>query len=130
MRPATALALLALLVAGCGQGPSELEYRQLRPAERLYVERFMVLERARAVALADPARGVALLDSLAATWGDTAEAEARAALPSDPRRAALVQDLMRRLLEAEADSLLLAPHPRRLQAPLPTPAPRPEPDAS
>jgi hypothetical protein len=136
VRHATAVNLLAtglvalLAVLGCDRGPKELEYRQLHPAERLYVERFLVLERARAVALADPARGVALLDSLAVAWGDTAEAQARAALPSDPRRAALVQDLVRRLLEAEADSLLLAPHPRRLQAPLPTPAPRREPGES
>jgi hypothetical protein len=115
-------ALLAVgLVAGCVRDPGPLDVGALRPAERRYVERYVTLERARAVALADPARGVAILDSLAAAWGDTAERMAAVDLPADPRRAARVQELVGRLLAAETDSLLHAPLPRRLRAPLPQP---------
>jgi len=113
----------ALSLAGCGKKPDELRVHDLNAGERQYVERFLILERARAVAMADPVCGTALLDSLAVAWGDTAASVAEAALSRDPRRVALLHDLVRRLLEAEADSLIHAPHPRRLTAPWPQPAP-------
>jgi hypothetical protein len=120
--PAVALALLAplaslTLLASCGE--SALDLDDLTPTEREFVTRFVVLERARAVALAEPAVGTALLDSLAAVWGDSANAAARVQVPSDPARAAAVYDLLGRILVAESDSLVHAPLARRLPAPLP-----------
>ena len=113
---------LALLV-GCQDRAEYLELKDLDAAERQVVERFVVLERARAVALADPPRGAAILDSLAAAWGDSAAQEAEASLTSEPDRAHLIHDLLRRVLVAEQDSLIHAPEPRRLTAPLPAPVP-------
>jgi len=116
---AAALALvLCGLAAGCARRTDTLELAQLSREEREYVQRYVILERARAVALADPALGAALLDSLAVAWGDTADRVAERSLPRDPARAAALHDLVRRLLEAEADSLVFAPLPRRLAAPL------------
>lgn len=112
-----------ILVAACQADPDQITVADLSPGEYQVVERYVVLERARAVALADPAAGVVILDSLAAAWGDSAAVEAEAALPTEPRRAALIDDLIRRLLEAETDSLVHAPEPHRLTAPLPEPAP-------
>ena len=120
--PILLCAILAL-AAGCQDGRDHLELADLDPGERQVVERYVILERARAVSLADPPRGVAILDSLAAAWGDSAGREAEAALPTDPERAEQIHDLMRRLLEAERDSLVYAPEPRRLSAPLPAPVP-------
>ena len=118
----TAAALLLLAVAGCGpEGGRPLRLSDLKPAEREYVTRFVVLERARAVALVDRGTGEALLDSLAAAWGDSSLAGARAALPADPRRQALLHGLLGRILRAEQDSLLDAPRPGRLDSPLPDP---------
>lgn len=118
----TAAALWLLAVAGCApEGGRPLRLSDLTPPERLYVTRFVTLERARAVALVDPGRGEALLDSLAVSWGDSSLAAARAALPADPRRQALLHGLLGRILRAEQDSLLDAPRPGRLGAPLPDP---------
>jgi hypothetical protein len=124
--PVVALTLLALVssltpLASCGK--SALDLDDLTPAEREFVTRFVVLERARAVALAEPAVGTALLDSLAAAWGDSANAVARGQVPALPARAAAVYELLGRLLTAESDSLLHAPLARRLTAPLPQGAP-------
>jgi hypothetical protein len=118
-----AAAVLWLLAgAGCGpQGGRPLRLSDLTPAEREYVTRFVTLERARAVALVDRSRGEALLDSLAVSWGDSSLALAQAALPADPRRQALLHGLLGRILRAEQDSLLDAPRPGRLGAPLPDP---------
>jgi hypothetical protein len=113
----TILILLALLV-GCQDESDQLTLADLTAGERQVVERFIVLERARAVALANPALGAALLDSLAAAWGDSAQLEAEALLPTEPRRAARVHALLQELLAAEQDSLVLAPEPRRLQVPI------------
>jgi hypothetical protein len=113
---------LVPVLGGCEAREPVLDLNDLTPAERRYIDRFVILERARAVALAAPERGEALLDSLAAAWGDSAAAAARTDLPTDPLRAAALQDLLRRILEAEADSLILAPRADRLTAPLPTPA--------
>lgn len=96
--------ILALAVSGCDR-PGD----QLTADEARYVERFIALEHARAVALADPDLGDALLDSLAAAWGDSAEAEAMRWFPSDPQRAEMLHSLLQERLEAESDSLARAP---------------------
>ncbi len=122
--PATVLLALALGPAGCGDAPVPvLQLDDLKAGERLYVERFVTLERARAVAFGDRARGEALLDSLAAAWGDSSLVRARAALPGDPARATALHALLLRILEAEADSLVAAGDASRLAAPLPDPSP-------
>ena len=105
------------MLASCGDAPLDLD--DLPPAEREFVTRFVVLERARAVALAEPAAGTSLLDSLATAWGDSANVVARGQVPPDGARAAAVYDLLGRILVAESDSLLHAPLARRLTAPLP-----------
>jgi len=115
--------LLALAVSGCLRQQRPLTVADLTPAERELATRFIVLERARAIALADTAAGNAILDSLALVWGDTALAAARRALPADNDRLAAFYELLGRLLETERDSLLAGPSPRRLGAPLPRPAP-------
>lgn len=127
--PLAAAAVPALLLAaalggagGCERADRPLRPGELAPAERLYVERFVTLERARALALADSARGAVVLDSLAAAWGDSALPRLLRDLPQRPRRLAAVHDLLARLLEAERDSLVIHPR-RRLWAPLPPPAP-------
>ena len=121
------LTLLAVAVvsqiAGCQADSDQFTVDDLNPAERQVVTQYIVLERARVVALADPETGVASLDSLAAAWGDSAAVTALSKLSIEPARAALVHDLIQRLLEAEADSLVHAPYPRRLGQPLPEPAP-------
>lgn len=118
-----ALLLAALAVTvGCGDDPdSELAVGDLTDTERLFVERVIVLERARAVALQDRDTGNALLDSLAAAWGDCSLVETARGMPVDPERAARVGRLLTSLLVAEQDSLVLAARPDRLAAPLPDP---------
>ncbi len=120
------LALPLVVGTGCEHGDTRLTLADLSHGEREFLTRFVILERARAVAQADPPVGAALLDSLAAAWGDSAIATARAQLANDPLRAAEVYDLLGRILSAEADSLAQAPVARRLRAPLPRPAPGPE----
>jgi hypothetical protein len=115
---------LALAAGGAGcESAGELRPDDLEPGELRYVTRVVVLERAKAVALADRAAGDALLDSLAAAWGDSSLAETEAGVPDDPGRAAAVGRLLQRILEAELDSLVLAPRPDRLAQPLPDPEP-------
>ena len=117
-------ALVATLAAtvGCSDGPDpDLVVGDLTDAERMFIERVIVLERARAVALQDRETGDALLDSLAAAWGDSSLAETAHGMPDDPRRAAQVGRLLATLLAAEQDSLVFAASPERLTAPLPDP---------
>ncbi len=112
------------LLAGVGCGPDggrPLQLSDLSRPEHEYLTRFVTLERARSVALIDRGRGEALLDSLAGAWGDSSLVRTQAALPADPRRQALLHGLLGRILRAEQDSLLDAPRPRRLDAPLPDP---------
>jgi hypothetical protein len=119
---AAVLSLAVLILSfGCSREPGELKIEQLNAKERQFVERFIVLERARAIVLSDPLRGTAVLDSLASAWGDTSVDLAVQALPSTPQRTARLYELIARLLEAEADSLIHIPSPRRLAAPLPNP---------
>jgi hypothetical protein len=120
-RACCAMLLLVGSLPACGGGEETLHLKDLTPAERRYVVRFVTLERARAVAMVDNERGQALLDSLAAAWGDSSLAETKHGLSSRPRHAAAVQDLLVRILDAERDSLLQAPVARRLTAPLPDP---------
>lgn len=118
------LCALAAVAAGAGcESPGELRLDDLDSGERLYVTRVVVLERAKAVALADRSAGDALLDSLAAAWGDSSLVETEAGAPDDPARAAAVGRLLQRVLESELDSLVLAPRADRLSAPLPDPQP-------
>ena len=112
-----------LVGAGCKQEKSDLQLGDLTEAENLYLTRIVVLERAKAVALADRETGTALLDSLAAAWGDSSLAETLVGAPDAPRRSAQVHGLLARILKAERDSLIEAPRPERLTAPLPDPAP-------
>jgi len=99
--------ILALAVSGCEHSSDRLTADEAR-----FVERFIALEHARAVALADPDLGDALLDSLAAAWGDSAEVEAMRWFPSDPQRAEMLHSLLHDHLEAEVDSLARAPFNR------------------
>jgi hypothetical protein len=116
------LAALAL-AAGCSPQRDTLQLADLSPNERVYVERFVTLERARAVALANPDRGDALLDSLGHAWGDTALEWTLRTLPREPRRVAGVFGLLSRILTVEGDSLVKAPVTRRLKSPVPDPKP-------
>ncbi len=118
-----ALATVVAVLAGCSREQPPLEYADLSAEETRYVTRFLVLERARAVSFVDRTTGEALLDSLAAAWGDTSAAAVRSLLPADPPRLAAVHELLERMLQAEFDSLLTAGRPGRLSAPLPELAP-------
>ncbi len=120
--PALLAATLAAAV-GCGRRDRPLQMRDLSYSERLYVERFVTLERARAVALVDVDRGNALLDSLGHAWGDSSLEWTLGTLPRDPGRVAALYNLLSRILAAENDSLVQAPKPRRLTAPIPDPRP-------
>jgi len=97
-------AILVLAVSGCERSGDELTADEAR-----FVERFIALEHAHAVALADPDLGDALLDSLALAWGDSAEAVAMRWFPTDPQRAEMLHRLLQERLEAESDSLARAP---------------------
>ncbi len=101
----------------------EVGLDDLGPGELLYVHRVVSLERAKAVALVDRTAGTALLDSLAAAWGNNSLDETVAGVPGDPVRAGAVGRLLARILVAEQDSLVMAPRPDRLAAPLPDPPP-------
>jgi len=119
----TALFVLVLTsgLGGCSKETKSLQLHDLTTGERRYIERFIILERARAVALVDSKLGQTLLDSLATAWGDSSLADTRRGLSSHPQRAAAVHDLLLRILEAERDSLVQVPSTRRLTAPLPDP---------
>jgi len=117
--------VLATNLAGCERRQKSLQLSDLTQGERLYIERFMVLERTRAIALEDADLGAALTDSLAAAWGDSSLQEVQRGIPSEPARAAAIHDLLLRILAAERDSLVQVPAQRRLTAPLPDPPANP-----
>jgi len=120
------LLLLTVLIStgtGCDETNESLGLPDLSEAELRYVTRFVVLERARAVAMVKAERGTMLLDSLNTAWGDSSLTATLAGLSREPRRVAAVNDLLVRILDAERDSLVEAPQARRLTAPLPDPAP-------
>lgn len=109
MRAASVLVLALTLLAaagGCARRERPLTPRDLTDDESVYVTRVLVLERVRAAIIDDPIRGSVLGDSLAAAWGDSAQPRTLDLAPTDPDRAALVHELLLRLLAAEQDSLL------------------------
>jgi len=118
-----------LLAAGCEKNDPPLTLDDLSGGEFVFVERMVILERAKTVALMDRPAGDALLDSLAADWGDSSLSLTLAGAPDDPLRAEAVASLLRRVLAAEQDSLRISSGWERLTRPLPVPAPEPpEPD--
>jgi hypothetical protein len=118
---AVAMLIPALFLSACDQSENDLQLADLTPEEHTYIERIVVLERAKSVALNDRTLGGAILDSLSLAWGDSIEARTAALAPVDPVRSVAVHDLLKRIIMAEKDSLLLAPSPRRLAVPLQDP---------
>lgn len=118
--------LLLLILVGCRGESTALRWEDLTATERLYVTRVVTLERAKTMAMMDPAVGATVLDSLAVAWGDSSRLATLAAAPTDPRRAALVGTLLSRILAAEQDSLQARPDQNRLQLALPAPEPTDE----
>lgn len=117
-----------LLLSACEKKEHPpLQVEDLTPGELLYIYRLVTLERAKAVALLDRPTGDSILDSLAIAWGDSARKDTAAGLSGDPIRARQVGNLLKRILEAERDSLIQAARPDRLYAPLPNPPP-PDPE--
>ena len=118
----------ALFIGACSQPEKPFKLADLTADEHTYIERIVVLERAKALVLADPELGNAILDSLALAWGDSAEAKTAAMAPVSPLRSKNVHDLLKRIIVAERDSLLQNPSRRRLSVPLTDPVvPKPEP---
>lgn len=113
------MTMVVLLLTSCDSKPPEdITLADLTAGEKLYITRLVTLERAKAVALVDRDTGNVLLDSLAIAWGDSARVETASGIPSLPQRAELVGRLLHRILVAEEDSLLHAPRPDRLHAPI------------
>ncbi|MCB1183696.1 hypothetical protein KDM41_09690 [bacterium] len=122
--------LLLLAALGCEERSVDLDLAELTPGERLYVERVVTLERARSLALVDRPRGTALLDSLAAAWGDSVKVDLLDGLPTDPFRAEGLHALLVRVMAAEHDSLRRDPTADRLDRPLPDPGRPAHPDSA
>lgn len=124
--------LLSSLIAatGCEKDQEPLTLDDLSGDEYVVVERMVVLERAKAVALLDRASGEAILDSLAVAWGDSSLEMTILGAPRDPVRAEAVATLLRRIMEAEQESLKTSSGLERLTNPLldPPPVPEPEPE--
>ena len=121
------LLLLSGLVptSGCEKSEAPLALNDLSEGEYLFVERMVILERAKTAALLDRETGDSLLDSLASAWGDSSLPEAMAGAPRDPVRSEAVTELLGRVIEAEQESLLTSTGLDRLDKPLPEPAPAP-----
>jgi len=121
--PKSTVGLVAglLLLGGCGPNDRPLTLSDLTAGERLYFERVVPVERAKSVALVYRTTGEALLDSLAAAWGDSAQTEILKGLEGDPYHAQAIADLLGRVVAAEQDSLLWDPGFNRLHLPLPDP---------
>jgi hypothetical protein len=123
--PLALLASVVIFSAACEKKVEPLTLADLTGGEFVYVERMIVLERAKFVALVDRTAGDALLDSLAAAWGDSSLQETLAGGPSAPLRAAEVAALLRRMIAVEQESLRTSSGLDRLALPLPDPAPLP-----
>ena len=121
-------AATALSVPGCDKEERPLRLTDLSGAEYVFVERMVLLERAKAFALLDRPAGTVLLDSLAAAWGDSSLQDTLAGASEQPLRAEAVAELLRRVLAAEQDSLLQTSGRDRMSLPLPDPEPEPEPE--
>ena len=114
--------------SGCEKDDAPLAMADLSGAEYVFVERMVLLERAKAAALEDRANGDVLLDSLAVAWGDSSMVLTLAGAPKDPIRSEAVGTLLRRVIQAEQESLLTNSGFDRWLLPLPEPAPDPAPD--
>ncbi|MBT4292789.1 hypothetical protein HOD41_08865 [bacterium] len=113
--------VLFILIAltGCQEESDDLNIQDLTENETIVLNRYITLERARAVAIVDSLTGTAMLDSLNTAWGDSSLAETIALLPQQPTRLSAFHKLLVRVLDSERDSLLLAPVAERLLHPLP-----------
>lgn len=118
------LAAACLLpAAGCEKEEPPLTLDDLTGGEYVYVERMVILERAKSIALIDRPAGDAILDSLATAWGDSSLALTLGGAPSEPLRSEAVAALLRKVLAAEQDSLRASSAFERLTSPLPNPPP-------
>ena len=115
--------VLAAFAAGCEKKAPDLSQADLTEAEHRYLTRLVVLERAKTATLVERDRGEALLDSLAAAWGDSVQLETLADMPTDATRVRAIGLLFGRIMRAEHDSLLAVGGFARLHAPLPDPPP-------
>ncbi len=115
------LLIPALFLSACEKPEQELKLGDLTSPEHTYIERIVILERAKAVALVDRDLGNAVLDSLSLAWGDSSEAATAAMAPVEPLRCEAVHDLLNRILISERDSLVQAPYVYRLAIPLADP---------
>jgi len=126
------LLLLPVLVpvlmqlTSCEKNDAPLALSDLSGDEFVFVERMVILERAKTAALLDRQTGDAILDSLAVAWGDSSLPLTLLGAPRDPVRSEAVGTLLRRVLEAEQESLLTSSGLDRLDLPLPEPKPEPE----
>ena len=117
-------------LAGCEKNDAPLALSDLTGDEYIFVERMVILERAKTGALLDRQTGDAILDSLAVAWGDSSFPLTLVGAPRDPIRSEEVGTLLRRMLEAEQESLLTSTGLDRMNQPLPEPKPEPEPEAA
>jgi hypothetical protein len=119
------------LASGCEKADAPLAMADLSGAEYVFVERMVLLERAKAAALLDRPNGDVLLDSLAVAWGDSSLELTAAGAPKDPIRSEAVGALLRRVIQAEQESLMTTSGFDRWNLPLPEPAsdPAPEPES-
>jgi hypothetical protein len=130
------LLLLSVLIpvltpsAGCDKSDAPLALSDLSGEEFIFVERMIILERAKTAALLDRETGDAILDSLFVAWGDSSFPLTQVGAPRDPVRSEAVNTLLRRVLGAEQESLLTSTGLDRLNQPLPEPKPEPEPEAA
>ena len=115
--------------AGCDKSDAPLALSDLSGEEFIFVERMIILERAKTAALLDRETGDAILDSLFVAWGDSSFPLTLVGAPRDPVRSEEVGTLLRRVLGAEQESLLTSTGLDRLNQPLPEPKPEPEPEA-
>jgi hypothetical protein len=131
-RPAAILSGLAfcLVISSCDSSDNSLKLEDLTENEYVFIQRMVILERTKAVALIDKETGITLLDSLAVAWGDSALERTREMAENSPLRSAAVGELLSRILEAERDSLIHAPRPDRIGLPLSDPSPATHPEQS
>ncbi len=122
------LVLVCIPLSGCEKSIDDLQLKDLTQNEYLYIERMVILERAKAVALVDHETGFALLDSLANSWGDSASVRTGEMAKNAPLRSAAVGKLLGRILAAERDSLLNTPNPDLIALPLSDPSPSTHPE--
>ena len=126
--PSRRLFLLLMLpslipAAGCEKDNPPLTLADLSGDEYVFVERMIILERAKTAALLDRETGDALLDSLATAWGDSSLTLTLVGAPRDPVRSEAVAALLHRVIEAEQESLLTSTGLDRMSRPLPDPVP-------